>query len=127
VAAVDLLTVFVHPTCSKSRAATDILEQRGAPFVAVDYLESPPGAETLGKLLDMLGGPAADLVRVDDDRFVELGLSTADVGDRAGVIAVLVAHPELMQRPVVVRGNRAVVARPPEILETLFTDTADSR
>ena len=79
----------------------------------------------MGKLLDMLDGPTADLVRVDDDPFVELALSTTDVGDRAGVIAGLVAHPELMQRPVVLRGDRAVVARPPEVLEALLTDTAD--
>jgi arsenate reductase len=122
VSTVDPLTVFVHPTCSKSRAATEILAGRGEPFVTVNYLESPPVAETLGKLLDRLGGPPADLVRVDDDRFVALGLSVTDVGDRAGVIAVLVAHPELMQRPVVVRGNRAVVARPPDVLERLFSD-----
>jgi arsenate reductase len=121
---VDPLTVFVHPSCSKSRTATEILESRGAPFVTVNYLESPPGAETLRALLDRLGGSPADLVRVDDDRFVELGLSAGDVADRAGVIAVLVAHPELMQRPVVVRGDRAVVARPPEVLEELLTDDA---
>jgi arsenate reductase (glutaredoxin) len=121
---VETLTVFVHPTCSKSRTVTEVLEARGAPFVTVDYLESPPGADTLGHLLDMLGGAPADLVRVDDNRFVELGLSAADVAGRAGVIAVLVAHPELMQRPVVVRGHRAVVARPPDVLDAFLTDDA---
>ena len=54
------------------------------------------------------------------DRFTELGLTAADVADRAGVVAVLVAHPELMQRPVVVRGDRAVVARPPELVTELM-------
>jgi arsenate reductase (glutaredoxin) len=125
VAAVDPLTVFVHPTCSKSRAVTEILNDRGAAFITVNYLESPPGADTLGTLLDRLDGAPADLVRVDDDRFVGLGLSAGDVADRAGVIAVLVAHPELMQRPVVVRGHRAVVARPPEVLDELFSDDAN--
>jgi arsenate reductase len=121
---VDPLTVFVHPACSKSRAATEILEGRGEPFVTINYLESPPGAEAVGTLIDMLGRPPAELVRVDDDRFVELGLSAGDVANRAGVIAVLVAHPELMQRPVVVRGHRAVVARPPERLDEFLRDNA---
>jgi arsenate reductase len=57
---------------------------------------------------------------VDDDRFGALGLDAGDVADRDGVIAVLVAHPELMQRPVVVRGDRVVVARPPELVLELL-------
>jgi len=113
-------TVYAHPTCSKSRAATEILTSRGVVFETVDYLETPPDAATVGRLLDMLDGPPAALVRADDARFGELGLTSADIAGRPGVIAVLVAHPELLQRPVVVVGHRAVVARPPELLLTLF-------
>jgi arsenate reductase len=111
----DPLTVYVHPRCSKSRTAVALLDGHHASFETVNYLETPPDGETIGRLVDMLDGPAADLVRVDDDRFGQLGLEATDVADRAGVVKVLVAHPELMQRPVVVRGNRAVVARPPEL------------
>ena len=116
----DPVTVYVHPTCSKSRAATELLEAVGTAFRAVDYLETPPDAVTLGRLLDMLAGPPAQLVRTDDPRYGELGLTPTDVADRAAVIAVLLAHPELMQRPVVVRNGRAVVARPPELLIPLL-------
>jgi arsenate reductase len=116
----DPLTVYVHPQCSKSRTAVSLLDDRHASFETVNYLESPPDAATVGRLVDMLDGPPADLVRVDDDRFGQLGLEATDVADRAGVITVLVTHPELMQRPVVVRGNRAVVARPPELVFQLL-------
>ena len=118
--AMDPLTVYVHPQCSKSRTAVALLDDHHASFERVNYLESPPDAETIGRLVDMLDGPPADLVRVDDDRFGQLGLGAIDVADRAGVIRVLVANPELMQRPVVVRGNRAVVARPPELVIQLL-------
>jgi arsenate reductase len=72
----------------------------------------------------MLEGEPAQLVRTDDTRYGELGLSAADVTDRDGVIAILVAHPELMQRPVVVVDGRAVVARPPELLFGLLNAAA---
>jgi arsenate reductase len=114
------LTVYLHPSCSKSAAAGALLDSRGADFVAVDYVQSPPGAETIGHIVDMLEGAPAELVRVDDARFAELGLDAADVGDRDSVIAVLMAHPDLMQRPVVVGGGRAIVARPPELLLALL-------
>ena len=117
---VDPVTVYVHPTCSKSQAVVELLDARDEVVRIVDYIEAPPGAEALGQLLDMLGGAPMDLVRVEDDRFAGLGLAVADVSDRAGVIAVLVAHPELMQRPVVVQANRAVVARPPELAVELL-------
>jgi arsenate reductase len=117
---VATLTVYLHPRCSKSRAAVDLLEARDVPFERVDYLETPPDAATLGRLVDMLGGDPADLVRVDDDRFGQLGLQPTDVADRAGVVTVLVAHPELMQRPIVVRGDVAVVARPAQRLQDLL-------
>jgi arsenate reductase len=110
------VTVYIHPRCSKSRAATELLDRRGTAFATVNYLECPPDAETVGRLLDMLGGDPAELVRTDDERFGQLGLGPSDVSDRAGVIAVVVGHPELMQRPVVVSGGRAVVARPPELV-----------
>jgi arsenate reductase len=103
----DRVTVYAHPTCSKSRAATALLDD-----------------DTVARILDMLAGEPALLVRTDDARYGELGLTAADVADRAGVVSVLVAHPELMQRPVVVRNGRAVVARPPELLNQLLDETS---
>ncbi|HVC71874.1 MAG TPA: ArsC/Spx/MgsR family protein [Acidimicrobiales bacterium] len=116
----DPVTVYIHPTCSKSRAALSLLDSRGTAYLAVDYLQTPPDAASLDRILDMLEGDPAQLVRTDDPRFAGLGLGPGDVADRQAVITVLVAHPDLMQRPVVVRDGRAVVARPPELLFDLF-------
>lgn len=67
----------------------------------------------------MLDGPAADLVR-KDKRFKELNLNPADYTDKKSVVALLSKHPELMQRPIVIRGKHAIIARPPEKLEALL-------
>jgi arsenate reductase (glutaredoxin) len=67
----------------------------------------------------MLDGPVADLVR-KDKRFKELGLNPADYTDKKTVVALLLKYPELMQRPIVIRGQRAIIARPPEKLEALL-------
>ena len=75
----------------------------------------------LGRLLGLLGGPPADLVR-KDKRFKEIGLEAGDYVTREQVIALLVAHPELMERPVVVRGACAVIARPAERVLELLPD-----
>ena len=67
----------------------------------------------------MLDAPVADLVR-KDKRFKELGLNPNDYADKKAVVALLLEHPELMQRPVVIRGKRAIIARPPEKMEALL-------
>jgi arsenate reductase len=67
----------------------------------------------------MLDGPVADLVR-KDKRFKELGLNPTDYPDKKTVVALLLKYPELMQRPIVIRGKRAIIARPPEKLEALL-------
>ena len=67
----------------------------------------------------MLDGPVADLVR-KDKRFKELGLSPNDYVDKKAVVALLLKHPDLMQRPIVIRGKRAIIARPPEKLAALL-------
>jgi arsenate reductase len=116
----DPLTLYINPRCSKSRAAVQLLDDHHASFAVVNYLETPLDGETIGRLVDLIEGEPGDLVRTGDDRFRQLGLSAADVADRAGVMAVLVDHPELMQRPVAVRGDRAVIARPPELVTSLI-------
>ena len=67
----------------------------------------------------MLDSPVADMVR-KDKRFKELGLNPNDYADKKAVIALLLEHPELMQRPIVIRGKRAIIARPPEKIEALL-------
>jgi len=82
-------------------------------------MKTPLDRATLERLLALLAGPPGDLVR-KDKRFKELGLRAEDYTTRARVVALLLEHPELMERPVVVRGTRAVIARPSEkVLELL--------
>ena len=113
------LTVYHNPVCGNSRGALQLLNERGIECDVIEYLKTPPTRETLGKILAMLEGPAADLVR-KDKRFGELGLKAEDYIDKKKIVALLLEHPELMQRPIVIRGNRAIIARPPEKLTTLL-------
>ena len=113
------VTIYHNPVCGKSRGALDILKERGVDHDVVEYLQAPPSRATLTRILDLLAGPPGDLVR-KDKRFRELGLDAAEYVSRDQVIALLLKHPELMERPVVVRGGRAVIARPSErVLELL--------
>jgi arsenate reductase len=97
----------------------ELLHSRDVEFDIIEYLKKPPTRETLEKIVDMLDGPAADLVR-KDKRFKELGLNADDYAEKKTVVALLLKHPELMQRPIVIRGKRAIIARPPEKLSTLL-------
>ena len=97
----------------------DLLRERGVEFDVIEYLKDPPGQAGLKRILDAIPDPPADLVR-KDKRFEELGLNADDYTTRDAVIELLLEHPELMQRPVVFRGERALIARPPEpVLELL--------
>jgi arsenate reductase (glutaredoxin) len=111
-------TVIWHnPNCSNSRGALELLRERGIDHEVVQYIKQPPSREELARVVAALETPPADLVR-KDKRFGELGLDAADYTTAEQVVDLLVAHPELMQRPVVIQGGRAVIARPPSTLET---------
>ena len=115
----ERVVIYHNPACGKSRGALEILRERGVACDVVEYLRTPPDRATLGRFLELLAGPPADLVR-KDKRFKELRLDPIDYVTREQVIAVLLAHPELMERPVVIHDGRAVIARPSErVLELL--------
>lgn len=115
----ETVTIYHNPACSRSRGALAILEERKVPHRVVEYLRAPLDRATLASVLDKLPEEPAELVR-KDKRFAELGLDATRYTTREAVIELLSEHPELMQRPVVVRGERAVIARPSEkVLEIL--------
>lgn len=110
--------LYVHPTCSKCVSARALLAERGVEADEVRYLERPPSVAELRWLMARLGvdDPRA-MMRTGEPRYRELGLD--DAGP-AGRLAALAAHPELLERPIFVVGERAVVGRPPErVLELL--------
>ncbi len=115
----ESVVIYHNPGCGSSRGALGLLNGRGAKFEVIEYLKKPPTRADLERILKMLDSPPADLVR-KDKRFKELALSPDDYTDAGSVIAILLKHPELMQRPIVIRGSRAVIARPPEKLNELF-------
>ena len=91
----------------------EVLRERGVEFDVVEYLKEPLDRAGLERILDAIPDPPADLVR-KDKRFAELGLRAEDYVTRDAVMDLLLSHPELMQRPVVFRGARAIIARPSE-------------
>jgi len=106
------VSIYHNPRCSNSRTALGLLQERGDDIEVIEYLREPLDRAGLESLVAILEDPPADLVR-HDARFKELGLDPAGCTTAAAVIDVLVEHPELMQRPVLVSGGRAVIARPP--------------
>jgi arsenate reductase len=111
--------MYHNRSCSKSRGAQDILRERKMDFDVIEYLDEPLSRADFERVLDVLIDPPADLVR-KDKQFAELGLQEADYQTRDEVIEVLLRHPTLMQRPVIIRGGRALIARPSERVLELF-------
>jgi arsenate reductase len=113
------LTIYHNPRCSKSRQALQLLQERGLEPEVVRYLETPPDAATLDRLLTWLGLEPRQLMRRREPEYKTLNLDDPDL-TRAALIAALVAHPRLIERPIVVRDGRAALGRPPErVLEIL--------
>ena len=116
-----MITIYHNPRCSKSREAFALVEdfaQRNALAVeVVDYLKAPPTFEQLSALKDLLGCRAADMVRSNEEEFAALGLAQA--GDEA-LLRAIADHPKLLQRPIVAYGERAIIARPPELVNGLL-------
>ncbi len=114
------VTVYANWGCSKCRATRDLLDGRGTSARYVEYLRTRPDRDELERLLAMLGSDdPRTMMRTGDALYAELGLAGAD---RDGLLDAVAAHPALLERPIVVRGGRAVIARPPERALALLAD-----
>jgi arsenate reductase len=105
------LTIWHNNRCTKSRQTLALLAEHGVEPDVVSYLETPPSRSELVRVVGLLGGDPRVLVRKGEPEYRELGLATAD--DDA-VLDALAAHPRLIERPVVIRGDRAAIGRPPD-------------
>src|SRR5436305_5440312 len=113
------LTVYEKPTCTTCRRLGELLQQRGIEFERVDYHIDPLPEEKIRDLLRKAGVGPRDVLRKKEPIYNELRLDSPDVSDDE-LIRLMVKHPQLLERPVVERGDRAVLARPPErVLEIL--------
>ncbi len=107
-------TLYHNTQCSKSNAVLALLEKNGVEVVIVDYLETPLSSGQLEILLGQLDLEAKTLIRFGEPIAQKLGLSTSDIRDEAEWLALMVQHPILIERPIILIGNKAIIGRPPE-------------
>jgi arsenate reductase (glutaredoxin) len=117
------VVVWYNPRCSKCRGAEELLAEYGVPAQRLFYLDDPPARDEITRVLGLLG--ATDprvLMRTSEPRYAELGLADASADE---LIDAMASHPELIHRPVVIWPDRAVIARPPELLLPLLEAARD--
>ncbi|MFQ5509531.1 MAG: arsenate reductase (glutaredoxin) [Leptospirillia bacterium] len=107
------VVIYHNPRCSKSRQTLQLIKDRGIEPTVVEYLDTPPSAETLKTLLAGLGMAPRDLMRKKEDEYKALGLSDESLSEDA-LIAAMVENPRLIERPIVTCGGKVAVGRPPE-------------
>lgn len=113
-----MFTIYHNPRCKKSRAGLQYLQNKGVPYRVVEYLKEPVSREELIKLLQQLNAAPEEVVRKQEDLFrKEL---KGKQFSREEWIDILVENPKLLQRPIILKGHKAVVADPPEKLDSLL-------
>lgn len=108
-----MITLYHNPRCAKSRQTLQLLQAMGVEPRVVLYLDTPPDAATLKTLLGKLGISARQLLRTGETTYRELGLKNSELTD-TDLVEAMVKHPQLIERPIVVNGERAAIGRPPE-------------
>lgn len=115
----DRITVYQKPSCNTCRQVHAALKEAGADFDEVDYYVQPIPRAKLAELVRKLGVPARALFRVNEDVYLTLKLNQREVPDDEA-LDLLVRHPDLLQRPIVERGDRAILARPADRLKAIL-------
>ena len=113
------LTIYHNPRCSKSRQTLQLIEQAGVKPEIVLYLETPPSAAQLQAIVAKLGISARQLLRKGEDAYKENNLADDGLSE-AELINKMVAFPKLIERPIVVKGEQAILGRPPENVQSLL-------
>jgi len=111
--------IYHNPRCSKSRQTLGLLEEKGIQPEVILYMETPPSKDQLEQLVQQLGITARELLRRGEDEYRELNLAEPALTD-SQLIEAMVSHPKLIERPIVIKGARAVIGRPPENVLTLL-------
>ena len=111
--------IYHNPRCSKSRQTLELLNEQGLDIDIVEYLKTPPDSAELESILALLGLEPRQLMRTNEAEYAELKLDDASLS-RSQLIAAMVEHPKLIQRPIVLSNGKAALGRPPEsVLEIL--------
>ena len=109
--------IWHNPRCTKSRETLSILEENGVEAEVIKYMDNIQSIEAIKAILKKLGISAHELVRTKEDEYKTLGLKGAS---EEKLIEAMAAHPKLIERPIVIKGNKAVLGRPPEKVLELF-------
>ena len=115
----DKITVYEKPTCTKCREVDKMLRESGVDYEKINYYVKPLTATKLKELLKKMGLDARDLLRTTEPVYRELGLAKKELSESA-IVDLMVAHPDLIQRPIVERSGRAVLGRPTENIKKLL-------
>ncbi|HEV2622119.1 MAG TPA: arsenate reductase (glutaredoxin) [Frateuria sp.] len=107
--------IYHNSRCSKSRGTLELLQARGFEPEVINYLDTPPSVSELKSLLRLLGMTPRQLLRTGEPEYRELGLADPALGDMA-ILEAMVAHPKLIERPIVVADGRAAIGRPPTVV-----------
>lgn len=107
------IKIYHNPRCTKSRLTLQLLQDKGFTPEVIEYLENPPTAGELKKIVEMLGGSVRVILRQNEDEYKENGLADISLSDDR-IIEVMVQNPKLIERPIVINGDKAAVGRPPE-------------
>jgi len=114
-----MIKIYHNPKCSKSRGVISLLQARDEEFHTIEYLKTPPSEKELKTILDLLLDPLDKLIR-KDKWFKQLALNENDYKTKDQIIELLLNHPRLMERPVAIKGRKAIIARPSERIEELL-------
>ncbi len=115
----EAITIYHNPRCSKSRQTLGLIEEKGIQPEIVLYLETPPSEKEIISILKKLGIAPRELLRKGEDAYKELGLKD-DVHSDADLIQAMHKHPKLIERPIVIKGDKAVLGRPPENVKSFL-------
>ncbi len=107
-----MTTIYHNPRCRKSRETLEILEQKNEDITIIKYLETPPNKEELSEIINLLGILPIDLVRRNEAIWKE-NFKGKDMTDDE-IIKALADHPKLIERPIVIKNNKAIIGRPPQ-------------
>ncbi len=113
-----MIIILHNPRCSKSRAGVSLLEQKGLEFEICKYLDEPLTPDELSDILEKLGKRPLDIIRKNEDIFKD-EFADKELSDEEWILAML-EYPSLIERPIVINGNKAVIGRPTEEIETIL-------
>ena len=115
----DEIIIYQKPTCSTCRNVIKLIEARGRPFTAINYYEKPFSQSTLKGLLKKAGLKASDVIRTKEEIYKTLKLGQSQFTEDE-LLDIMIKHPDLIQRPFVQKGEKAILARPPETVRAFL-------